>query len=85
MNEINRRNFVASAIALGASFAACRIEPRASNVASRERRDLYPEGVASGDPEPDSVLLWTRRPYAGRTPRMRVSSWRSPKTAPSAK
>ena len=27
----------------------------------RERRDLFPEGVASGDPHPDSVLLWTRR------------------------
>jgi alkaline phosphatase D len=31
---------------------------------ARERRDLYPEGVASGDPEPGSVILWTRRPYA---------------------
>src|SRR5262249_4894934 len=28
-----------------------------------ERRDLYPEGVASGDPTSDTVLLWTRRPY----------------------
>ena len=27
-----------------------------------ERRGIYPEGVASGDPESDSVLLWTRRP-----------------------
>ncbi len=26
-----------------------------------ERRDLFAEGVASGDPEPNSVLLWTRR------------------------
>jgi alkaline phosphatase D len=26
----------------------------------RERRDLYPEGVASGDPDSQSVLLWTR-------------------------
>lgn len=25
-----------------------------------ERRDLFAEGVASGDPAPDSVLLWTR-------------------------
>jgi len=30
----------------------------------RERRDLYPQGVASGDPDDNSVLLWTRRPYA---------------------
>jgi alkaline phosphatase D len=30
-----------------------------------ERRDLYPQGVASGDPEPTSVILWTRRPFDG--------------------
>jgi alkaline phosphatase D len=34
----------------------------------RERRDLYPEGVASGDPDATSVILWTRRPWSdGRT------------------
>ena len=27
-----------------------------------ERRDLFPQGVASGDPASDSVILWTRRP-----------------------
>src|SRR5437870_565191 len=27
---------------------------------ARERRDLYPQGVASGDPHPESVTLWTR-------------------------
>jgi alkaline phosphatase D len=27
-----------------------------------ERRDLYPQGVASGDPTANSVILWTRRP-----------------------
>jgi alkaline phosphatase D len=63
MNELTRRRFVASAVALGASFAACRVRPRETRIASLERRDLYPEGVASGDPEPDSVLLWTRRPF----------------------
>jgi len=31
----------------------------------QERRDLYPQGVASGDPHSDSVILWTRRPPAG--------------------
>jgi alkaline phosphatase D len=30
-----------------------------------ERRDLYPHGVASGDPHSDSVILWTRRPPSG--------------------
>jgi alkaline phosphatase D len=27
----------------------------------QERREFFAEGVASGDPEPDIVLLWTRR------------------------
>ena len=36
---------------------------RAGGVEWRERRDLFPEGVASGDPTPDSILLWTRRPF----------------------
>jgi hypothetical protein len=35
------------------------------SVVWRERRDLYPEGVASGDPDPHSVILWTRRPFDG--------------------
>ena len=26
----------------------------------RERRDLFPEGVASGDPDDKNVILWTR-------------------------
>lgn len=33
-----------------------------SLVSWRERRDLYPQGVASGDPRPESVILWIRRP-----------------------
>jgi alkaline phosphatase D len=36
---------------------------RASRTGWRERRDLFPEGVASGDPDPHSVILWTRRPF----------------------
>jgi alkaline phosphatase D len=57
---MNRRAFLEAAFALGAS--AVWAEPFASESKSpqRERRDLYPEGVASGDPESDSVLLWTR-------------------------
>src|SRR5213075_3295736 len=35
----------------------------ASTTGWHERRDLYPEGVASGDPDPSSVILWTRRPF----------------------
>ena len=41
--------------------------PDGSRVHWHERRDLYPQGVASGDPDPHSVILWTRRPFAQGT------------------
>jgi alkaline phosphatase D len=63
MTMIDRRAFVASALALGASSAWAR--PAApSRLKWTERRELYPEGVASGDPDDSSVILWTRRPYS---------------------
>lgn len=60
---LNRREFVQVAAALGASLAWGG-NARASRLRWQERRDLYPEGVASGDPDPNSVILWTRRPFA---------------------
>jgi alkaline phosphatase D len=48
--------------ALGASLAWRSGYARNSKTAWKERRELYPQGVASGDPHPDSVILWTRRP-----------------------
>ncbi|MGO4475036.1 alkaline phosphatase [Massilia sp. 2TAF26] len=61
---ISRRSFLKAAAAMGASLAW--VGPaRASRVRWHERRDLYPQGVASGDPDPHSVILWTRRPFAG--------------------
>ena len=65
MTRITRREFLAAAAALGASLAWGRASGRASRVQWRERRELYPEGVASGDPHSDSVLLWTRYPRGG--------------------
>lgn len=36
-------------------------------------RDRFPQGVASADPQPDNVLLWTRcPPQPGRADRLRV-------------
>src|ERR1700750_3319598 len=59
---ISRRSFLETAAAIGASLAW--VGPaRGSRVPWRERRDLYPQGVASGDPDPHSVILWTRRPF----------------------
>ena len=60
--RLNRREFVQVAAAMGASLAWGGLA-RASTTAWRERRDLYPEGVASGDPDSSSVILWTRRPF----------------------
>src|SRR4026207_499157 len=61
--KISRRSFLKSAAAIGASLAW--VGPaRGSRVHWRERRDLCPQGVASGDPDPHSVILWTRRPFA---------------------
>src|SRR5215510_606368 len=60
--KISRRSFLKTAAAIGASLAW--VGPaRSSRVEWHERRDLYPQGVASGDPDPHSVILWTRRPF----------------------
>jgi alkaline phosphatase D len=65
-NGLSRRAFAAQAAALGAALAFG-TSAQAAPVVRGERRDLYPQGVASGDPRPDSVILWTRRaPDEGR-------------------
>src|SRR6478735_11886905 len=64
---LTRRKFAEAAAAAGAVLAFGKVGAAAP--AWRERRDLYPQGVASGDPAPDSVLLWTRRQPAGGAPR----------------
>jgi alkaline phosphatase D len=61
--KMNRRTFLKTATAIGASLAW--VGPaRGSSISWHERRDLYPQGVASGDPDAHSVILWTRRPFA---------------------
>jgi alkaline phosphatase D len=68
MPTLDRRQFLKLAAALGATLAVGCVHVGPSSSRWRERRDLYPQGVASGDPDESSVLLWTRRPYAdGRT------------------
>src|SRR5262245_55811467 len=66
MARIGRRKFfAASAAALGAGLAYGPRRGSASLAAAaawREQREAYPQGVASADPMPDSVILWTRRP-----------------------
>jgi alkaline phosphatase D len=64
----NRRQILEAAGAIGAVLAWPSPSVHASARTWKERRDLYPEGVASGDPAPDSIILWTRRPPAGGKP-----------------
>ena len=65
MSAVTRRQFIKAAAAIGATLAWSTGRSAKSRLDWRERRDLFPEGVASGDPEPTSVILWTRRPFSG--------------------
>jgi alkaline phosphatase D len=65
--SLSRRQFLACAAALGATAAWAVPGGRKSRVEWRERRESYPEGVASGDPLADSVILWTRHPVSSAT------------------
>lgn len=62
-----RRQFLAMAASIGAAAAWAGTPKSRTGTAVREARELYPEGVASGDPDAHSVLLWTRRPFAHGT------------------
>ncbi len=62
MSSTTRRSFVEMAASFGAAAAWGSPIGQKSKLQSHERRDLFPQGVASGDPESSSVLLWTRRP-----------------------
>lgn len=61
---MNRRQFLAGATSLGlVGVWATRADAAPSPVSWREERALFPQGVASGDPDEHSVVLWTRRPF----------------------
>src|SRR5262245_18482626 len=62
LDLITRRKFIETAAAFGASLAWRSASASGSKTSWRERRDYYPQGVASGDPHHDGVILWTRRP-----------------------
>jgi alkaline phosphatase D len=73
LQKVKRRDFLIAAISIGASAAFASARARPSAITWSERRDLYPEGVASGDPGPDSVILWTRRPFSGEVTSARLT------------
>lgn len=61
MSDFTRRE----GLGLLAGVAAAGVTPRAAR--SQDRHALFAHGVASGDPGPDSVVLWTRVSNAGRS------------------
>jgi len=67
MTAISRRRFLAAAAALGTVAAWSSAIAVPSRTKWRESRDLFREGVASGDPDADSVLLWTRYSADGKS------------------
>ena len=70
--RMNRRQFLRDAMALGATAAWGQRVGKPSTLPWQERRDLFPEGVASGDPDSHSVLLWTRCPPNADNPAPRL-------------
>jgi len=61
---MNRRRFLQCAASLGiVGVWATRSSASCSRVVWREDRASFPQGVASGDPDDHSVILWTRRPF----------------------
>jgi alkaline phosphatase D len=62
MARVSRREFIKQAASCGAVLLFSSAGAGASTIGWQERRDLFPQGVASGDPDPASVILWTRRP-----------------------
>jgi alkaline phosphatase D len=70
---LSRRKFIELASAFGATLALRSRFTSATKLNWTERRDLFPEGVASGDPHSDSVILWTRRPPFGSSEAHRLT------------
>ena len=72
MARITRRSFIESAVAIGATAAWSFAAPTTTKTVWTEQREFFPEGVASGDPDSSSVLLWTRRSPNGNADHVTV-------------
>ena len=62
MPKITRRKFIELAALFSATLAWRSGRAFSSQISWHERREFFPQGVASADPYPDSVIVWTRRP-----------------------
>src|SRR5262245_50927889 len=72
LDGVTRREFLRAAAAMGATLAWGDALAAPSRARWVERRDLFAEGVASGDPAPDSLIAWTRA-SAGGAPAITLS------------
>ena len=77
---VARRTVLASSVAAGAGLTLASTASSAeAGLAARRRRRVFAHGVASGDPWPRAVVIWTRvtptraaTPGSGRGPRITV-------------
>lgn len=60
--DYSRRKFLQTSILFGVAIATKQGWAEKQPAHAIERRDLFPQGVASGDPTDHTVILWTRRP-----------------------
>ena len=60
--NLTRRKFLQTSFLVGFAIATKKGWANKLPTLAIERRDLFPQGVASGDPTANSVILWTRRP-----------------------
>ncbi len=62
--NLSRRKFLQTSLLVGFAIATKQGWANKRPAKAMERRDLFPQGVASGDPTANGVILWTRRPPA---------------------
>lgn len=66
--KLSRREFLQQAALLGIGLATAKSAAMSQPLQAIENRTFFPQGVASGDPTANSVIVWTRRPVvAGST------------------
>jgi alkaline phosphatase D len=60
-HKLHRRTVLQSVVAVAATTAiGCSDEEITAEQQAEEARKFFPQSVASGDPRPDSIVLWTR-------------------------
>lgn len=79
-SSVDRRSVLAGGTAAGlVTIGATATDPAAAESAERRGRRFFAHGVASGDPRPTKVIIWTRvtptpasRPGSGKGPKVQV-------------